>query len=149
MFIRPVGPVVHPARRPAGRPLLRGILARGAYVWDVAHVPPRLPQHDTGAPAPPPGPVQAPVAGGAVEGEAAGEPVWESAGGPAGESAWEPAGTAARSAPGGEPGPTAEPPGVEAGGDLTTHLTQLAALAREGLLTPEEFSAAKARLLNP
>lgn len=33
------------------------------------------------------------------------------------------------------------------GTDLTERLTRLSALAREGLLTPEEFTAAKARLL--
>ncbi|NXY96310.1 SHOCT domain-containing protein [Streptomyces sp. BR123] len=138
MFIRPVGPVVHPARRPAGRPLLRGSLARGAYVWDVAPVPAWIPQRGTGA---------------AEEGAASAPPV---VAGPAGEPAGaagakaEPAGTAPpHASPGGAPGPSAEPAAPETGADLTAHLTQLAALAREGLLTPEEFSAAKSRLLNP
>ncbi|MET9854402.1 SHOCT domain-containing protein [Streptomyces sp. NPDC006450] len=125
MFIRPIGSVVNPSQRPSGHPLLRGILARGAYVWDAAHHPAAAPQphpepQDGTAPAPaaPPGAAPAPSA------------------------RREPA--AARPAP--HPGPAAPGP-LPPGADLTDRLTQLAALAREGLLTPEEFSAAKARLL--
>ncbi|RSS78109.1 SHOCT domain-containing protein, partial [Streptomyces sp. WAC05292] len=49
------------------------------------------------------------------------------------------------------PWPPRTPPasaGPAGGSDLAASLAQLAALAREGLLTPEEFSAAKARLLS-
>ncbi|MFF5445017.1 SHOCT domain-containing protein [Streptomyces sp. NPDC012888] len=91
MFIRPVGAVVRPAERVAGRPLLRGLLARGAYVWDGGPGP-------AAAPPPPPPPAAA--------------------------------------------GP---PPAS----DLADQLTRLADLAQDGLLTPEEFTAAKSRLLNP
>ncbi|MDJ0379316.1 SHOCT domain-containing protein [Streptomyces sp. G-G2] len=83
MFIRPVHAVARPAERPPGRPLLRGLLARGAYVWEGGE-PAR------GLPAPPLSPAAAALAG---------------------------------------------------------RLDRLASLAREGLLTPEEFTAAKARLL--
>ncbi|MFJ6936709.1 hypothetical protein [Streptomyces sp. NPDC101132] len=37
--------------------------------------------------------------------------------------------------------------GAAVGGGLAGQLAQLAALSREGLLTPEEFAAAKSRLL--
>lgn len=110
MFIRPIGSVVNPAQRPPGHPLLRGILARGAYVWDAAHHPAAAPPSQR-----PDGTAAAPA----------------------------PAPSAGR-APQPEPG---VPGAVSPGADLTDRLTQLAALAREGLLTPEEFSAAKARLL--
>ncbi|MEU5807332.1 SHOCT domain-containing protein [Streptomyces sp. NPDC047718] len=129
MFIRPVGPVVHPAQRPAGRPLLRGILARGAYVWDAAQLPVQPAQHDADAAGPPP------FAGAAGDAEAV----------DTGEEAR--AGAEVGAGAGG--GVSPEPAAANAGGALTTHLTQLAALAREGLLTPEEFTAAKSRLLNP
>lgn len=61
MFIRPIGSVVNPSRRPSGSPLLRGILAGGAYVWDTARQQDPRPPQDTGsgpaAPAEPgPGP---------------------------------------------------------------------------------------------
>ncbi|MER5930119.1 SHOCT domain-containing protein [Streptomyces sp. NPDC002054] len=91
MFIRPVGDVVHPAERAAGRPLLRGLLARGAYVWD---------------------------------------------GGEAGHAA-------AVAAP-----PAAAPAAPAVQAELADQLGRLADLAREGLLTPEEFTAAKSRLLD-
>ncbi|MCX4627584.1 hypothetical protein [Streptomyces sp. NBC_01443] len=55
---------------------------------------------------------------------------------------------------GGEPGagalaggPTTEP-GAPPGG-LAAELAELARLAREGLLTPQEFKEAKTRLLHP
>ncbi|MFJ2819830.1 hypothetical protein ACIO7M_01770 [Streptomyces toxytricini] len=130
MFIRPVGTVVHPARRPAGRPLLRGLLARGAYVWDAAQTPPRPQDH---------GPRPAPR-----QPDRPSPPEPDSAA---------PTATASPSpAPGASPLPSdsAPPPpgpGPVGGSDLAASLAQLAALAREGLLTPEEFSAAKARLL--
>ena len=37
--------------------------------------------------------------------------------------------------------------GTDHRADLAATLTQLAAMARQGLLTPQEFTAAKARLL--
>ncbi|MFD5408632.1 SHOCT domain-containing protein [Streptomyces nojiriensis] len=47
-----------------------------------------------------------------------------------------------------EPGPgAAVPPDLTAAAGLVAELTQLAGLAREGLLTPQEFTTAKARLL--
>ncbi|MDD9378864.1 hypothetical protein M8Z33_19805 [Streptomyces sp. ZAF1911] len=75
MFIRPIGSVVNPSQRPSGHPLLRGILARGAYVWDAAQHPAAVatpqPQDGTAPSAPPvtapdatpdtrPGPASAP-----------------------------------------------------------------------------------------
>lgn len=127
MFIRPIGSVVNPSQRPTGRPLLRGILARGAYVWDAAQHPPASPPTREGAsPGTPPSPPAAPAARPATPGPATARPAGDRPAPPAGSGA---------------PGPAAP------GADLTDRLTQLAALAREGLLTPEEFSAAKARLL--
>ncbi|MFJ3926844.1 hypothetical protein [Streptomyces sp. NPDC090022] len=133
MFIRPVGAVVQPARRPAGRPLLRGLLARGAYVWDAAQVAEPEPE-------PPEGPGGSPPPWEPAEPEAPYEEVWSA--GP-----WASAGRAGpREAP--EPAPPAGTgTGTEAGDDFTSRLLRLAALAREGLLTPEEFAAAKTRLL--
>ncbi|MFE4259396.1 SHOCT domain-containing protein [Streptomyces sp. NPDC056883] len=133
MFIRPIGSVVNPSQRPSGHPLLRGILARGAYVWDAAQHPAAVaapqPQDGTAPGTPPdatpdtrPGPAPSPPAAPSARREPA----------------------AARPAP--HAGP-ASPGPVSPGADLTDRLTQLAALAREGLLTPDEFSAAKARLL--
>ncbi|MFF1411028.1 SHOCT domain-containing protein [Streptomyces sp. NPDC058289] len=128
MFVRPIGSVVNPSQRPSGHPLLRGILARGAYVWDAAQHPAATAPQPPEAPAAPPGANPPPQSGQAPSPPAAPsarrEPV------------------AARTAP--PPGP---PGPASPGADLTDRLTQLAALAREGLLTPEEFSAAKARLL--
>lgn len=51
---------------------------------------------------------------------------------------------AAASAPTAQPVPAAP---VEPGQDLIAQLERLAQLAGSGMLTPEEFSAAKARLL--
>ncbi|WP_327304568.1 SHOCT domain-containing protein [Streptomyces sp. NBC_01298] len=136
MFIRPIGSVVNPSRRPTGHPLLRGILARGAYVWDAAqHPAASAPQPGDGR-APGTAPAPAPGAGtGAHPGPAPSPPTAPS-------DRREPA--AASPAPHtGQGVPVPAPPGA----DLTDRLTQLAALAREGLLTPQEFSAAKARLL--
>ncbi len=132
MFIRPVGPVVHPARRPAGHPLLRGILARGAYVWDVAQIPAEAPEEEAEVPE--------------EEAEAEAEAEARAAEEAPPPAAWptRPAGPAGRepqSGPGAAPGPGA-------GTDFMVRLTQLADLVREGLLTPEEFAAAKARLLS-
>ncbi|MFD5146879.1 SHOCT domain-containing protein [Streptomyces sp. NPDC058401] len=138
MFIRPIGSVVNPSVRPSGHPLLRGILARGAYVWDTAQRPAAVasPQPRDGTPpaAAAPGPTAAHPGPAATHPGPAPSP-------PAAPSdRREPAAT--RPAPHSGPGPASP------GADLTDRLTQLAALAREGLLTPEEFSAAKARLLS-
>ncbi|MBT2448216.1 SHOCT domain-containing protein [Streptomyces sp. ISL-43] len=133
MFIRPIGSIVYPSQRPSGRPLLRGILARGAYVWDAAQRPPETPHAPAGTD---PGAVR-----GATPGTAPSPPA---------ASADHPAPAASRKATADRPaapgGSGAGAPAA-AGADLTDRLTRLADLAREGLLTPEEFSAAKARLL--
>ncbi|MFA7765348.1 hypothetical protein ACGFNX_02495 [Streptomyces sp. NPDC048723] len=124
MFIRPMGVTVRAANRPPGHPLLRGLLARAS-----------------GAAEPTAGSV------GAVE-PAATDPV-----GLVG-----PAEPPPRAQP--EPLQPAEPEPAEAippdhtaaagptpSAGLVAELTQLAGLAREGLLTPQEFTTAKARLL--
>lgn len=133
MFIRPVGVTVHAAIRPAGRPLLRGLLSRAAGVEEP---PPRgllgravRAAQDTGAvewepeQEPEPDPEH--------------EPEHEPGPGPEHEP-WPP-----------DPGSPEEPPptGSAPPAGLVSELTRLADLAREGLLTPEEFTAAKARLL--
>ncbi|WP_328620311.1 hypothetical protein [Streptomyces sp. NBC_00354] len=119
MFIRPIGVRVEAARRPSGRPLLRGLLSRAAG----------LPQPASRQARPP---------------EAGAEPAE-----PGMEPGAEPGALA-----GGEPGagalaggPTTEP-GAPPGG-LAAELAELARLAREGLLTPQEFKEAKTRLLHP
>ncbi|WP_406184818.1 hypothetical protein [Streptomyces sp. NBC_01006] len=128
MFIRPVGTRVEPARRPTGRPLLQGLLTRAA-----------------GRP---------PAAGSSDSETADAEPA-----GPEGPGA-EAAGpqTAGPAAAGREPAPaktTAPGSGATTGGaqpapptGLATELAQLANLAKEGLLTPQEFKEAKTRLLH-
>lgn len=159
MFIRPIGSVVNPSLRPSGHPLLRGILARGAYVWDAS-------QHPVAAPAPHPQDTPGPgsTSGpGTVSGSGSGS---DSGPGP-GPGPGSGPGTVSGSGPGSGTAPAAGPstrresaaarsappagrgvPGpVSPGAELTDRLTQLASLAREGLLTPEEFSTAKARLL--
>ena len=45
------------------------------------------------------------------------------------------------------PAPAAAAPAAGAGGDLAAQLDQLAALNRQGILTDDEFAAAKAKLL--
>ncbi|MFZ3472852.1 SHOCT domain-containing protein [Streptomyces sp. 4.24] len=142
MFIRPIGSVVNPSQRPSGRPLLRGILARGAYVWDAGRQQAARSGHEAD--------------GGAADSGASGAAAGSS--GAAGREPWTGAAPAARTAPAASREPAdgraeeradgrADRPEA-AGGDLTDRLTRLAALAREGLLTPEEFTAAKARLLS-
>ncbi|MFG2335782.1 SHOCT domain-containing protein [Streptomyces yangpuensis] len=142
MFIRPMGVTVHAANRPAGSPLLRGLLARasGAVAETSGAVRPDEPWHrDLPARAaraeepdfaegPEPGPMD----------DLGPEPMDEP----------EPE-------PGGEPEPvdvlywdTRPEPGPAAPAGLAAELRQLADLAREGLLTPQEFTTAKARLLN-
>ncbi|MER8094763.1 hypothetical protein [Streptomyces goshikiensis] len=150
MFIRPVGVTVSAAIRPSGRPLLRGLLARattgtppgygGGTASRSAEQPPGAyayadPYADAHAEEPP-----YPEQAGAYadqppypEPDDADEPDWSEPAEP-GEPGTEPGGG----------GRAAEP---YAG--LPAELAQLAGLAREGLLTPEEFAAAKALLLHP
>ncbi|MEW2136259.1 SHOCT domain-containing protein [Streptomyces sp. NPDC005409] len=142
MFIRPVGVTVRSADRPAGRPLLQGLLARAAgsaqggvadeprhgVRWRPAERIERAePRHE---PEPEPEPELEPELEPEPEPDPEPEPgEWLEAG----FSDFPPPG-----APSGGPAPQA---------GLVAELTQLAALAREGLLTPEEFATAKARLL--
>ncbi|WP_329379277.1 hypothetical protein OG625_12395 [Streptomyces sp. NBC_01351] len=132
MFIRPVGVTVRSADRPAGHPLLRGLLARatGTEVGvGTGTVDTDEPRHGvrwrTSGPIEPE-PVEAEAE--AVEAEAVEAAEAEAEAGPV------------------ESAKAEEPEGVRAGG-LVAELTQLAALAREGLLTPQEFATAKGRLL--
>ncbi|MFD8950629.1 hypothetical protein ACFV0B_17390 [Streptomyces xanthophaeus] len=125
MFIRPVGPTVHPASRPPGHPLLRGLLARAAGAAGAAAGAPEAPDASGGA-----GGADAPHA--AYAADAADAP---------GSLAPEPRPATARPKQP-QPHPTPAPQG-----SLAAELAQLAALAHEGHLTPEEFTTAKARLL--
>ncbi|MEU9161763.1 SHOCT domain-containing protein [Streptomyces sp. NPDC048424] len=136
MFIRPMGVTVRPAQRPAGHPLLRGLLARAAGAAE-----------DTAGAVGPPGAArgglparevragESPGADAPAEREPGTEPEPEPA--EVADVAVEAADT--RTGP-----PTAAPPQTP----LVAELRQLADLAREGLLTPEEFTEAKARLLH-
>ncbi|MFG2750016.1 hypothetical protein [Streptomyces xanthophaeus] len=117
MFIRPVGPTVHPASRPPGHPLLRGLLARAAGAADASAASGADTPHAVDA---------------AYAADAADAP---------GSLAPEPRQAAARPKQP-QPHPTPAPQG-----SLAAELAQLAALAHEGHLTPEEFTTAKARLL--
>ncbi|MCX4691020.1 SHOCT domain-containing protein [Streptomyces sp. NBC_01408] len=124
MFIRPVGVAVTPADRPRGRPLLRGLLARAAGAPEAGTVHPDTPP---GRPAPgPPGRTE-------PDEPWPDETPWPE------DQPWpeEPADTDSP-----DPGPADTP---RAG--LAAELAQLADLARQGHLTPEEFTRAKARLL--
>ncbi|MEU9415387.1 hypothetical protein [Streptomyces sp. NPDC048272] len=129
-----------PARadRPPGRPLLRGLLARAAGAPDPGRhaarpTAPAAPddrygdryedRHDDRH------------EGGDVPAEPAPDDRPGSGGRPGGDIDAAPA-DAVRAADG--------PPGA---GGLVSDLAQLADLAREGLLTPEEFATAKGRLL--
>ncbi|MFJ3907738.1 SHOCT domain-containing protein [Streptomyces vinaceus] len=112
MFIRPIGTRVEPARRPTGRPLLRGLLTRAAGAASPS---------GTGAAA-----------------RATGGP--ESAAGRPG------AASPRVTSPGGASSGGASPGASQQG--LAAELAQLANLAREGLLTPQEFKEAKTRLLH-
>ncbi|MFD3538719.1 hypothetical protein ACFWUQ_04375 [Streptomyces sp. NPDC058662] len=123
MFVRPLHATVTPADRPAGRPLLRGLLTRAA-----GPPPPGLLTRAVRAAEPPSRP-EPPSAGAEPGADDAPEPPQPTA------------------VPGAEPGPG--PPSPATGPGLAADLAQLAALAREGLLTPDEFTAAKARLLHP
>ncbi|KIF07336.1 hypothetical protein PL81_02500 [Streptomyces sp. RSD-27] len=148
MFIRPVNVTVTAATRPPGRPLLRGLLRRaaGAAEWS----------QDVGEE----------QGGGGGEGERVGagahdsladafaedeaEALAEAAGAAGMEGRAEAADEAdamARPSPWPATPPRPPQPEPSAHATLVPDLNQLADLAREGLLTPEEFSRAKARLL--
>ncbi|MEU8496732.1 hypothetical protein AB0C86_08370 [Streptomyces lavendulae] len=142
MFIRPVGVTVSPALRPPGHPLLRGLLRRaaGAAEWATAEgsvaegsVAEELEEA-----------LEEGVRRGEREGmqEREGEYEAEVDAGPEGPGAPE-------GGDGGEPPTEAEPPTHPpvTGPTLVAELTQLSDLARQGLLTPEEFTLAKGRLL--
>ncbi|GHI87408.1 hypothetical protein ACWGF3_31935 [Streptomyces xanthophaeus] len=124
MFIRPVGPTVHPASRPPGHPLLRGLLARAAGAAEA-------PDASGGAGG----------AGGADAPHAVDTAYAADAADAPGSLAPEPRPATARPKQP-QPHPTPAPQG-----GLAAELAQLAALAHEGHLTPEEFTTAKARLL--
>ncbi|MGW7312608.1 hypothetical protein [Streptomyces sp. NPDC054865] len=172
MFIRPAGPTVKAATRPQGHPLLRGLLRRaaGAAEWTQGEEPEREREREreewerTGW-----GEGAAGTAGtGGVEGAAdaiadleGDAQVWEvgareggterTAG--AAEPQATPAGPSPEAAlPDAAPSGGANTPGAAEGTPtaqpgLAAELTQLAALAREGLLTPQEFTTAKSKLL--
>ncbi|MFJ6794404.1 SHOCT domain-containing protein [Streptomyces sp. NPDC091268] len=174
MFIRPVRVTVHSADRPAGRPLLRGLLARaagagaagaaggteaaeaaGAAEGTVRADAPRRgvrwtpagPTESAGAvgPVEPADPAEPAGAVGSVEPADPAEPAGSlkpSAGAAEPAEPASPTGSAGRTA-------SAEPVRSAGAGGLVAELRELADLAREGLLTPEEFTAAKARLLGP
>lgn len=134
MFIRPMGVTVRAANRPPGHPLLRGLLARasGATEATSGSVGTPAPATTTG-PTDAPDPADAPDRTGAQAGRPpTGAPV------DAPPEAPQPAGP--------EPA-AASTPDRPAPAGLVAELTQLAGLAREGLLTPQEFTTAKARLL--
>ncbi|MEU3911892.1 SHOCT domain-containing protein [Streptomyces sp. NPDC029721] len=136
MFIRPVNVTVTAATRPPGHPLLRGLLRRaaGAAEWSQDAGP-----GEDGTTA------EEALAEAFAEDEA--EALAEAAGAAGMEGRAEAADEAdamARPTPWPTAGPTAPP---AAPGTLVAELTQLADLAREGLLTPEEFTRAKGRLL--
>ncbi|MFG2980691.1 SHOCT domain-containing protein [Streptomyces sp. NPDC048258] len=133
MFIRPVGVTVRSADRPAGHPLLRGLLARatGTAEGTVRADEPRHGVRWTPA--------------GAVEPADVGE-----RGEPDEPLEWEPEPERVEPPEAGPPG--SRPGDIPTGGPtppagLVAELRQLADLAREGLLTPQEFTTAKARLL--
>ncbi|MFJ6047800.1 SHOCT domain-containing protein [Streptomyces sp. NPDC092307] len=134
MFIRPMGVTVHAANRPPGHPLLRGLLARasGAAEATAGSVGPQGPD-TSGADA------SGAETSGAVE--RSGPPAGARTEPPDG---WPPEPPLPR---GPEPAVAAVGPDHPAPAGLVAELTQLAGLAREGLLTPQEFTTAKARLL--
>ncbi|MGO4459282.1 hypothetical protein AB4039_18600 [Streptomyces sp. M-16] len=148
MFIRPVGVTVSPAVRPPGHPLLRGLLRRasGAAEWATAEGAGEDGVREDGvAEESVAEELEAALEEG-VRGEAGvrapGEAGAEYEAGRERERPGEPEG-------GGEPPTEAEPPPHPpvAGPTLVAELTQLSDLARQGLLTPEEFALAKGRLL--
>ncbi|MFJ3960056.1 hypothetical protein [Streptomyces sp. NPDC090036] len=145
MFIRPMGVTVSAANRPEGHPLLRGLLARAAGAAEASQASQAW-ERTAGAVTP-----AEPLPGAQPEPR-------EPAGPDAGPEPGADPGADLGADPGADPGATIRPdttppagpaapagPGASAG--LVAELTQLAVLAREGLLTPQEFTAAKARLL--
>ncbi|MEU9028047.1 hypothetical protein AB0D46_10995 [Streptomyces sp. NPDC048383] len=166
MFIRPVGPTVTAATRPPGHPLLRGLLRRaaGAAEWTQGEEREREREREEwertgwgeevasgGA-----GAGGAGETGRAADALADLEGDTEVRGADARENAPEGAAEgrppeaaahpeAARPAGPNTPGTPERAPTPQTG--LAAELTQLAALAREGLLTPHEFTTAKSKLL--
>ncbi|MEV6679553.1 SHOCT domain-containing protein [Streptomyces erythrochromogenes] len=146
MFIRPMGVTVRAANRPAGSPLLRGLLARasGAAQESAGAVRPEEPPHRgllaRGVRAAEPELVEEPEPGLLDEHEDEPEPEPEPDYEPEPETEPEPMDAAYWD--------THPEPGPAAPAGLAAELRQLADLAREGLLTPQEFTTAKARLLN-
>ncbi|MFE2168725.1 hypothetical protein ACFXB3_27275 [Streptomyces sp. NPDC059447] len=154
MFIRPVGVTVRSADRPSGHPLLRGLLAQATGTGSVDVDEPRQ-----GVRWRTTGPIEPEPVG--VEEAAGAEGGWEDGweGGLEGgleegvEGGVEGAAVGSESGGHGEgdhaQGGHAESGHTESGpvGSFVAELTQLAALAREGLLTPQEFATAKGRLL--
>ncbi|MFE3761211.1 hypothetical protein ACFXPI_05530 [Streptomyces sp. NPDC059104] len=152
MFIRPVGVTVSPAARPPGHPLLRGLLRRaaGAAEWATAEGAEEggagegagenglgengLRESDLGEESVAEE-LEAALEEG-VRGEAGADREPEGPGAPEGGG---------RAEPPTEAEPPHPPPAV--GPTLVAELTQLSDLARQGLLTPEEFTLAKGRLL--
>ncbi|MFG2711741.1 hypothetical protein ACGFX2_14440 [Streptomyces goshikiensis] len=153
MFIRPVGVTVSAAIRPAGHPLLRGLLARASAPTGTAAYGggERLRYSERASDAySEEAPYREPADARAYGEEPAypepadaDEPDWAEAAEPP-ELAEPPEPAAAAG-----PGPGAVGRAAEPYAGLPSELAQLAALAREGLLTPEEFAAAKALLLHP
>ena len=159
MFIRPAGPTVTAATRPPGHPLLRGLLRRaaGAAEWTQGEELEREREREewerTGWGE---GASGGGGAGGAadavadLEGDAEawgvgvrGDATEGAAEAEAPEAATLP--EAARTGGANTPGTPEQAPTTQTG--LAAELTQLAALAREGLLTPDEFTTAKSKLL--
>ncbi|MFE5724787.1 hypothetical protein [Streptomyces erythrochromogenes] len=142
MFIRPMGVTVRAANRPAGSPLLRGLLARasGTAQETAGAVRPEEPPHRgllaRGVRAAEPELVEEPEPDLLDEPEPEPEPEpdpdYEPEPEPMDDAYWD----------------TRPEPGPAAPAGLAAELRQLADLAREGLLTPQEFTTAKARLLN-
>ncbi|MER5772818.1 SHOCT domain-containing protein [Streptomyces sp. NPDC002039] len=122
MFIRPVAASPARADRPPGRPLLRGLLARASGTPDPGRNAAR-----------PPAPVSPAARYAGPDTETDTDTDID-----AGIDADTGTAASADPTPHGSTGP---------GEGLVRELAQLAGLAREGLLTPEEFSTAKARLL--
>ncbi|WP_406512718.1 SHOCT domain-containing protein [Streptomyces sp. NBC_00161] len=136
MFIRPVGVRVEPARRPSGHPLLRGLLSRAAGPPTPSPWQDRTPE-----------PYAEPAEPGAEPGAEPAEP-GAAAISERGFVAGAPQGAGSGTRPGAGAGGPTTGPGAPPGG-LAAELAELAKLAREGLLTPQEFKEAKARLLHP
>ncbi|MFD9374383.1 SHOCT domain-containing protein [Streptomyces sp. NPDC059999] len=133
MFIRPVAAAPARADRPPGRPLLRGLLARASGTAE--------PGRNARWPAAPAAPV-ARYAETYADTETDADTAFDA-------DADIGTGTGTGTGMDVSAGPTPHEATGSGAGGLVQELAQLAALAREGLLTPEEFSTAKARLLGP